>query len=93
MRARIWLMECCAVVVWVREHADMYSAEIVADQCCKLHLLVEGLGDTGWDWHVWDTTGRLQQRYGLADTAAQAKAQAEAALGLMIEELNCRCAS
>jgi len=83
-------MERCAVVVWVREHDDMDSAELAADQHHKVHLLVEDLGDTGWDWHVWDAHVRFQQRYGMADSVAQAKAQAEAALSLMLVEMNRR---
>ena len=78
------------MVVWVREHDDMYSAELVPDQHHRIHLLVEGLGDVGWDWHVWGIDGRLQQRYGLADSEVQAMAQAEAVLGVILGELNQR---
>ena len=74
------------MVVWVREHDDMYSAEVLIPRGRKIHLLVEGLGDTGWDWHVWDTGIGFQQRYGLADDADQARAQAETALSLLMTE-------
>ncbi|MGI4953036.1 MAG: hypothetical protein ACRYGM_14635 [Janthinobacterium lividum] len=90
LHRRTGLTERGAVVVWVCEHDDMYSAEIEAGPCHTVHLQVEDLGDTGWDWHVWDRAAHVQQRYGLADTASQAQAQAEAAFGLIAVELRHR---
>jgi len=52
-----------------------------------LHLQVESLGESGWDWHVWEQSGRGQQRYGLADSLTEAKEKAEAALDALAWEL------
>jgi len=46
------------------------------------------LGECGWDWHVWEQSGRGQQRYGLADTLDEAKAKAEGALDGLARELS-----
>lgn len=49
-----------------------------------VHLMVERLGETGWDWHVWVQAGWTWACYGLAETAESAKEQSEWALaGLM----------
>jgi len=45
-------------------------------------------GETGWDWHVWDVSGLIQQRYGLADTLAEAKEKAERALEVLAHQLD-----
>ena len=75
------------MVGWVCEHEDLHSAEIAMCWEGRLHLLVESLGDTGWDWHVWDRDGLAQERYGLADSLEDAKARAEAALDTVRSEL------
>jgi len=48
---------------------------------------VEILGESGWDWHVWEQSGRGQQRYGLAASLTDAKEKAEAALDALAWEL------
>ena len=53
-----------------------------------LHMQVESLGESGWDWHVWEQSGRGQQRYGLADTLVEAKVKAEGALDALAWELS-----
>jgi len=52
-----------------------------------LHMQVDSLGESGWDWHVWEQLGRGQQRYGLADTLDEAKAKAEDAFDGLAWEL------
>jgi len=61
---------------------------MVADRQHTVQLLVESLGTSGWDWHVWDTGARLPARYGLSNDVGHAKAQAEAAFGLMMVQLS-----
>ena len=53
-----------------------------------LHLQVESLWEDGWDWHVWDSSGRLDPRYGLAVSLDAAKARAELALAGMLAVLD-----
>jgi len=76
------------LVVWIRESTQTYVAETVVDPQHKVHLQVEDLGNSGWEWHVWDTGARLPARYGVANDADQAKGQAEAAFGMMLVQLN-----
>jgi len=72
---------------WVSDEGEVYSAERWLGARGTIHLTVESLGETGWDWHIWDTAGGVQQRYGLADTLEEAKAKAERALLDIIEQL------
>jgi len=78
------------MLVWIRGSAQIYSAERVVDLEHTVQLLVESLGTSGWDWHVWDTGARLPARYGLSNDVGHAKAQAEAAFGLMMVQLSLR---
>ena len=45
------------------------------------------MGESGWDWHVWERLGRGSQRYGLADSLLEAQARAEGVLSVLIQEL------
>lgn len=74
------------VIVWISEDGEVYSAKRLMGAKGTLHLAVESLGETGWDWHVWDTAGCVRQHYGLADTLEEAKAKAERALLDIIEQ-------
>ena len=49
--------------------------------------VVESLGGAGWDWHAWETDGRVQPRYGVAGTLDQAREQADQALADLLEAL------
>lgn len=71
------------LVRWVTDDGEVHHAErtlAVKGNVVVLHMQVESLGESDWDWHVWDQSGREQQRYGLVDTLAQAKARAEGAV-------------
>jgi len=61
---------------------------MVIDPQHTIQLLVESLGTSGWDWHVWDTGAGLPASYGLSNDVGHAKAQAEAAFGLMMVQLS-----
>lgn len=74
-------------VSWVTDEGDLYTAQTSIGSKRVIHLTVESLGETGWDWHVWDGAVRGHQRYGLADTLDQAQAKAEAVLADMAEQL------
>ena len=67
-------------VSWVTDEGELYTARTSLGPERVIHLAVESLGETGWDWHVWDGAVRGHQRYGLADTLEQAQAKAEGAL-------------
>ena len=74
------------LVDWQTNEGEVHHAECPFGTQGVLHLQVADLGECGWDWHVWEQSGRGQQRYGLADTLAEAKAKAECALdGLALE--------
>lgn len=68
------------VLRWVSEEGEFFSAERPLGGKGTVHAVVESLGGAGWDWHVWDTAGRVQQRYGVADTLDEAMERAERAL-------------
>ena len=74
-------------VHWIRDEEDFYSAVIRHGTEAAVHAAVEGLGETGWDWHVWDPAERVDPRYGLADTLADGQALAERALSVMLRQL------
>lgn len=79
------------LVQWVTDDGEVHHAEqrlSVPGNAAVLHMQVESLGESGWDWHVWEQSGRGQQRYGLADTLDEAKAKAEGALGGLAWELS-----
>ena len=65
----------------------MHRAERMLGGCDALHLQVESLGESGWDWNVWEQFGCVRQRYGLADSLTDAKEKAEAALDALAWEL------
>ena len=74
---------------WTRESTQLRCATVRLGNRRTVHLLVEGLGETGWDWHVWGQAGWTWARYGLAETAEHAREQAEQALvGLMRSSTN-----
>ena len=75
------------LVKWETEEGEVHHAERPLGGRHTLRLQVESLGEYGWDWHVWERSGRGQQRYGLADTLPEAKIRAEAALGALAREL------
>ncbi len=76
------------LVDWLTNEGEMHCAERSLGLRGTLHLQVESLGEYGWDWHVWDQSGRGQQRYGLADTLDEAKAKVESALDGLARELS-----
>jgi len=78
------------LVQWTTDDGEMHHAKRVfrvRGSVFVLYLKVDGLGESGWDWHVWEQSGRGQQRYGLADDLPAAKAKAEAALDALAREL------
>ena len=71
-------------VNWTGSSTQLRCATVRFGSRQTVHLLVEKLGETGWDWHVWVQAGWTWARYGLAGTAEHAREQAERALvGLM----------
>ena len=66
------------MAAWAREDDELHTA-VRPVGAGVLHATVEGIGETGWDWHVWDPEGYAQQ-YGLADTLEQALDKAEQAM-------------
>jgi len=75
------------LVEWKTDEGEVYHAERSLGGQHALSLQVESLGEIGWDWHVWERSGRGQQRYGVADDLPAAKAKAEAALDALAREL------
>ena len=68
---------------WVMDKGKVHYAEqqlSVRGNIVVLHLQVETLGESGWDWNVWEPSGYVRQRYGLTNTLDEAKARAEGAL-------------
>ncbi len=78
---------CRMIVLWETDEGEVHYAVWTFGGRGVLHLQVESLGEYGWDWHVWERSGRGQQRYGLADALPAAKAKAEAALDALAQEL------
>ena len=66
-------------VSWTSEGAGFHAAECRLGTGLVVHLLVEELGDRGWDWQVWEPTRCLRADCGVADTLEAAKARAELA--------------
>ncbi len=75
------------VVDWASDEGEVYFAEKPLGALGTMHLTAQSLGEIGWDWHIWDAAGRLQQRYGLADTLSEAQAKAVRALADVVEQL------
>ena len=78
------------LVEWETDEGEVHYAKRVLSargNAVVLHMQVESLGESGWDWHVWDSAGQVQQRYGLADGLVEAKAKAEGALDALAWEL------
>jgi len=69
---------------WVIDNEETHSARIGLGGKGVFNLIVGSLGEKGWDWHVWDRYGRMQQQYGFADTLCKAKAEAEQALERLV---------
>lgn len=67
-------------ISWTGESTQLRCATVRLGNRRTVHLLVERLGETGWDWHVWGQAGWTWARYGLAETAEQAE---QALVGLM----------
>ena len=78
------------LVEWVTDDGEVHYAQrslSAGRHAVVLHMQVESLGESGWDWHVWEQSGRGQQRYGLADTLVDSKAKADGALDALAWEL------
>lgn len=71
-------------ISWAGESTQLQCATVRLGSGRAVRLLVERLGETGWDWHVWVQASWIWARYGLTETAEQAREQAERTLvGLM----------
>ena len=80
---------CGEAIGWTGEGTQLQCATVRLGNQRTVHLLVERLGETGWDWHVWVRAGWTWARYGLAETAEHAREQAEGALvGLIRSNTN-----
>ena len=71
-------------VSWTKESAQLRCASVRLGNRQTVHLLVEKLGGTGWDWQVWVQGVWIWSRYGVAGTAENAKEQAEQAFVSMM---------
>ena len=71
-------------VGWTRESVHLRCASVRLGNRQTVHLLVEKLGGTGWDWQVWVQAGWTWSRYGMAETAEDAKKQAERAFASLL---------
>lgn len=67
-------------VSWTSEGTGFHMAECRLGAGVIVHLLVERLGDLGWDWQVWDPMQCLRADCGVTDTLDAAKVQAELAV-------------
>ncbi len=56
------------MIHWVIDDDETYSARKGQGAKGVFNLIVGSLGEKGWDWHVWDVFGQMQQQYGLANT-------------------------
>ena len=75
------------MVSWIEEAGDIHMAERGLGPKGALHLVVESLGECGWDWRVWDYARQVGQRYGLAATVDEAKLKAEHAAEALARQL------
>lgn len=73
---------------WVNEGWMLHLAESAFGTWGKAQLAVESVGETGWEWHVWDTAHQMRLRCGQAATLDEAKAAAERALVEMAAQLS-----
>ena len=65
---------------WRTTEEGAQRAEAALDIGGTVYLSVEYMGNTGWDWLVWDARCRALPRHGLAMTEDAAKRQAERSL-------------
>ena len=68
---------------WVRDKDDLHRAKrqlSVLGNIVVLHMQVETLGESCWDWTLWEQSGYVRQQYGRADTLDEAKAWTEGAV-------------
>lgn len=70
-------------IAWNDANRNLQSAQVRLDIGGDVYLTVECLGRSGWDWLVWDESCQFIPRYGVADTDAAARHQAE----LMVTEV------
>ena len=70
---------CGRAIGWTKEGTQLQCATVRLGNRRTVHLLVERLGETGWDWHVWVQADWTWAHYGLAETAENAREQAEGA--------------
>ncbi len=75
------------LVHWMTDEDGLHYAARLLGARGTLHMQVDSLGESGWDWHVWEQSGHGQQRYGLADSLPEAKARAESAPSMLAQEL------
>ena len=76
---------------WMTADDGVYCAErllCVDGGINMLRMQVTSLGESGWDWQVWDQAGHRRQQYGLADTLEEAKTKAEGKLEVLVQELS-----
>ncbi len=67
---------------WTSEGEESHSAESSLGAVGTAHLVVESLGEAGWDWHVCEVAHRLRPHYGLADTLEEATERRSELFGL-----------
>lgn len=73
------------MAAWASEDEELHTA-VRPVGAGALHATVEGIGETGWDWHVWDPEGHGLE-YGLADTLDEALDKAEQAMDRLARQL------
>jgi hypothetical protein len=73
---------------WAAEDGVFHCAEMKLGEEGALRVLVQGVGGLYWDWQAWDEAQRVESRWGLADTLADAKARAERALAEMASQIS-----
>jgi len=75
------------VLHWVIDDEETHSARRGLGGKGVFNLIVGSLGEKGWDWHVWDVYGQMQQQYGFANTLCEAKEEAERALERLVGQI------
>jgi hypothetical protein len=73
---------------WVSRNWALHLAEHPFGVRSTAHMAVECVGETGWQWHVWDASHRLRPHQGSVATLAEAKERAEHALVVMIQRID-----
>jgi len=76
------------MIHWVTDDDETHSARKGQGAKGLFNLIVGSLGEKGWDWHVWDVFGQMQQQYGFANTLCEAKGDAERALERLVGKLD-----